>query len=57
MSQWGKAMNDRPSEKNTKKSAADRKVKVVEVDIDPVTLSAIAVALLLIPLIIAGFFN
>jgi hypothetical protein len=50
-------MNDRPSEKNAKKSAADRKVKVVEVDIDPVTLLAVAVAILLVPLIIAGFFN
>lgn len=50
-------MNDRPPEKRNNKSAADRKVKVFEVDIDPATLLAVAVALLLIPLILAGFLN
>ncbi|MCU0547535.1 MAG: hypothetical protein MUE44_36155 [Oscillatoriaceae cyanobacterium Prado104] len=50
-------MNDRPSENKTNKSAADRKVKVLEVDVDPVTLLAVIVALLFVPLIFAGFAN
>jgi hypothetical protein len=41
-------MNDRPPKKP---------VKVFEIDVDPVTLLAIAIAMLLVPFLLVGFMN